>query len=122
VGVEGVIDKDFSSSLLATRIRAEKLIIGTTVDQVAVQFGKPGQRWLGTLSREEAAKFLAEGEFPPGSMGPKIEAGIDFVAQGGEECIITSTENVSGATIGEGGTHIVASWSRTSMSFPQAPA
>ncbi len=122
VGIEGVIDKDFSSSLLATHIRAEKLIIATTVEQVAIRFGKTGQQWLGTLSREEAAKFLAAGEFPPGSMGPKIEAGIDFVAQGGEECIITSTENVARAVMGEGGTHIVASWSHPSMVFPQAPS
>ena len=122
VGIEGVIDKDLSSSLLATHIRAEKLIIATTIEQVAIRFGQAGQQWLGTLSRQQAAKFLAEGEFPPGSMGPKIQAGIDFVAQGGEECIITSTQNVARAVLGEGGTHIVASWSRPSMEFPQAPS
>ena len=121
VGIEGVIDKDFSSSLLATRIRAEKLIIATTIERVAIRFGQAGQQWLGTLTRQQAAQFLAEGEFPPGSMGPKIEAGIDFIAQGGEECIITSTENVAAAVRGDGGTHIVASWSNPTMEFPKAP-
>lgn len=120
IGIEGVVDKDFSSSLLATQIRAQKLIIATTVEQVAIRFGQPGQRWLRTMSQKEAAGFLAAGEFPAGSMGPKIQAGIDFVAQGGEECIITSAENVARAVLGEGGTHIVASWSRPSMDFPQA--
>jgi len=122
VGVEGVVDKDFSSSLLATQIRAQKLIIATTVEQVAIRFGQSGQQWLRTMSQKEAAGFLTAGEFPPGSMGPKIQAGIDFVAQGGEECIITSAENVARAVLGEGGTHIVASWSRPSMAFPQAPS
>jgi len=106
-GVEGVIDKDLASSLLATRIRAHKLIIVTSVAQAAVRFGRPDQRWLGTVTLQEARDYLTAGEFPAGSMGPKIEAGIDFVAGGGEECIITSTENVARAIEGGAGTHIV---------------
>jgi carbamate kinase len=109
VGVEGVIDKDFASSLLARDLHARKLIIVTSVERAAIRFGRPGQQWLGTITLEQARAYLAAGEFPSGSMGPKIEAGIDFVAQGGEECIITSTEHVARAAKGEAGTHIVAS-------------
>ncbi len=107
VGVEGVIDKDFASSLLATRIRAHKLIIVTSIEQAAVRFGRPDQQWLGTITLEEARRYLAAGEFPAGSMGPKIEAGVEFVARGGESCIITSTEHVAAALEGRAGTHIV---------------
>lgn len=109
VGVEGVIDKDFASSLLAQDLKARKLIIVTSVEQAAIRFGRPGQEWLGTLHVRQAKEYLAAGEFPCGSMGPKIEAGIDFVAHGGEECIITSSEHVARALRGETGTHIVAS-------------
>jgi carbamate kinase len=109
VGVEGVIDKDFAASLLARDLHAHKLIIVTDVEQAAIRFGRPGQQWLGAITLQQAREYLAAGEFPPGSMGPKIEAAIDFVAQGGGECIITSTEHVARAVRGETGTHIVAS-------------
>ncbi|HEY2014066.1 MAG TPA: carbamate kinase [Bryobacteraceae bacterium] len=109
VGVEGVIDKDFASSLLARDLKAQKLIIVTSVEQAAIRFGLPGQEWLKTISVGQAREYLAAGEFPSGSMGPKIAAGIDFVVHGGEECIITSTEHVARAVRGETGTHIVAS-------------
>ena len=118
LGVEGVIDKDRASGLLATQIRASKLIIVTSVDQVAIRFHKPGQQWLGTLTVAEARAHMAAGEFPPGSMGPKIEAAIDFIEKGGEECIITSTEQVSAALEGKAGTHIIAAWGRRSLAFP----
>lgn len=121
VGVEAVVDKDLASGLLATDIRAQKLIIVTSVEQVGIRFGQTGQEWLGTVTHEEASKYLAAGEFPPGSMGPKVEAAIDFVARGGEECIITSTELVARAVEGKAGTHIVASWRRPNLAFPQAP-
>jgi carbamate kinase len=109
VGVEGVIDKDLVSSLLARDLHAQKLIIVTSVDRVAVRFGRPDQRWLDTVPVEQAREYLAAGEFPAGSMGPKIEAAIEFVSQGGKECIITSTERVAQAVNGLAGTHIVAS-------------
>jgi len=109
VGVEGVIDKDYASALLATRIHARKLIIVTSVERAAIRFGQPGQQWLGTVTLPEARAYLASGEFPAGSMGPKVEAGIDFVARGGEECIITSAEHVARALEGRAGTHIVRS-------------
>ncbi len=109
VGVEGVIDKDRASSLLARDMHADQLIIVTSVERVAVGYGKPGQRWLDTITVAEAREYLAAGEFPCGSMGPKIEAAIEFVERGGGECIITSTECVTRAVRGEAGTHIVAS-------------
>ncbi|MEK6575571.1 MAG: carbamate kinase, partial [Chloroflexota bacterium] len=79
VGVEAVIDKDRASSLLATQIRAHQLIIVTSVEQVALRYRQPGQQWLGTVNLAQAREYLAAGEFPPGSMGPKIEAAIDFI-------------------------------------------
>lgn len=107
VGVEGVIDKDLASGLLATQVGAQKLIIVTSVECAAIRYGKPRQEWLGTITVSQARGLLDAGEFPPGSMGPKIEAGIAFVEQGGEECIITSTEQAARAIEGCCGTHIV---------------
>jgi carbamate kinase len=107
IGVEGVVDKDLASSLLASSIGAHKLIIVTSVEQAAIHFGAPDQQWLGTITVTQAREYLAAGEFPAGSMGPKIEAGIDFVERGGGECIITSTQHVADAVEGRAGTHIV---------------
>ncbi len=109
VGVEGVVDKDRASSLLARDLHAQKLIIVTSVDRAAIRFGRPDQQWLNTVTVVQARAWLAAGEFPAGSMGPKIEAAIEFVEGGGEECIITCTEHVAAALTGEAGTHIVAS-------------
>ncbi|HTS27582.1 MAG TPA: carbamate kinase [Bryobacteraceae bacterium] len=107
VGVEGVVDKDLASSLLASQIHAHKLVIVTSVERAAIRYGKPDQRWLGTITIEEARAYLDAGEFPAGSMGPKIEAGIGFVERGGEACIITSTEQVERALEDRTGTWIV---------------
>jgi carbamate kinase len=104
-----VIDKDLASSLLARHLRAQRLIIVTSVERVAIRFGRPEQRWLDTITVRQAREYLAAGEFPVGSMGPKIEAGIEFVESGGQECIVTSTEWVARAIRGDGGTHIVPS-------------
>ena len=109
VGVEGVVDKDLASSLLARDLHASRLIIVTSVDRVAVRYGRPDQRWLDRITTREARRFLCAGEFPAGSMGPKIEAGIDFVEAGGRECIITDTESVPRALCGQAGTRIVLS-------------
>ncbi|MGB9105331.1 MAG: carbamate kinase [Terriglobales bacterium] len=117
VGVEGVIDKDLASCLLAKQVRANRLIIVTSVDQVAISFGKPGQKWISSIGVDDARRLLAAGEFPPGSMGPKIEAAIDFIENGGEECIITSTEKVAEAVEGSAGTHLIAAWGNRSLAF-----
>ena len=109
VGVEGVVDKDRASSLLARHLHAQKLIIVTSVDRVAIRFGRSDQQWLDRITIAQARAYLAAGEFPAGSMGPKIEAAIEFVEGGGQECIVTCTEHVAAAIRGERGTHIVAS-------------
>ena len=109
VGVEGVVDKDLASSLLARDLHARKLVIVTSVDRAAIRFGRPDRQWLDTITLAQARAWLAAGEFPPGSMGPKIASAIEFVASGGEECIITSSEHVAAAIAGRRGTHIVAS-------------
>jgi carbamate kinase len=117
VGVEGVIDKDMASCLLAKQIRAHRLIIVTSVDKVAIAYHKPEQQWLANMTLDSAQHYLQAGEFPAGSMGPKIESAIDFIKNGGEECIITSTEKVAEAVEGHDGTHIVAAWGNRTLAF-----
>ena len=106
-GVEAVIDKDYASGLLAASIQADLLLISTAVDQVALNFGQPGQRWLDKMTLAEAEQYLAEGHFAPGSMEPKIRASIKFLKEGGREALITSPENIERALAGETGTRIV---------------
>ncbi|MEO8216085.1 MAG: carbamate kinase [Acidobacteriota bacterium] len=106
-GVEAVIDKDFSSALLARGIGASLYIILTGVPQVSVAFGKPEQRPLGRVPVAEARSYLAAGEFPPGSMGPKIEAAIEFVEATRQEVLITDVDNLRQGLAGEAGTRIV---------------
>jgi carbamate kinase len=107
-GVEAVIDKDYASGLLAASIQADLFLISTAVDRVALNYGKPGQKWLGQMTLAEAEQYLAEGHFAPGSMGPKIRASIEFLKQGGREALITSPENIERALVGETGTRIVS--------------
>jgi carbamate kinase len=107
LGVEGVIDKDFATSLLARRIKADLMIISTGVEKVAVQFKKPGQRFFDRMSVAEAKKYSEAGEFPPGSMGPKILAAIEFIEETGNEVIITLPERMMDAVAGKTGTRIV---------------
>ncbi len=107
-GVAAVIDKDFASALLATRIGADVFIISTAVEKVALNFGKPNEQWLDTITLAEAKQYLAEGtHFAKGSMAPKIQAVINFLEAGGEKAIITNPENLARAMRGETGTHIV---------------
>ncbi len=106
-GIEAVIDKDHASSLLASELKTELYIVLTAVPQVAIDFGKPSARWLSKMTVAEAREHLAAGQFPPGSMGPKIEASIDFVERSGHEVLICSVENLREALDSEGGTRIV---------------
>jgi carbamate kinase len=107
-GVAAVIDKDFASSLLAQLIKADLLMISTAVEKVALDFGKPEQRWIDRMSLSEAKQYLAEGtHFAKGSMAPKIQAIIWFLEAGGKEAIITNPENIGRALRGETGTRIV---------------
>ena len=106
-GVEAVIDKDYAGSLLARDIKADLFLISTAVEKVALNFNKPDQRWLDRLTLEEARKYLAEGHFLKGSMGPKIQAIIWFLEAGGREALITNPENIERALRGETGTRVV---------------
>jgi carbamate kinase len=105
-GIEAVIDKDRASALLANELGAELLLITTGVDNVMVGFNTPEQRALTNASREELRGYLESGEFPPGSMGPKIEAALGFLENGGKKVIITSPEKLGEAVAGSAGTHI----------------
>lgn len=107
-GVAAVIDKDLASSLLATRIGADLLMITTAVEQVALDFGTPQERGVDRMTLAEARERLAEGRhFAAGSMAPKIEAVVGFLERGGERAVITSPANVERALRGETGTTIV---------------
>jgi carbamate kinase len=106
-GVEAVIDKDHASRLLANDIGANLLIISTDVEQVALNFGKDNETRLDRMTVEEAKRYYDEGHFAPGSMGPKVLAGIAFIEGGGEEVIITNPESIGRALDGKTGTRIV---------------
>jgi len=106
-GVEAVIDKDLTTALLAAKIKVELLLISTTVEKVALNFGKPNQKLLGKITLTEAKKYYEEGHFPPGNMGPKIQAVIYYLENGGKEAIITNAESIERALHGLTGTHIV---------------
>ncbi|MEO8922067.1 MAG: carbamate kinase [Caldimonas sp.] len=106
-GVSAVIDKDLSSAMLAIELGAETLVMLTGVDRVAIDFGKPTQRAIERLTVAEARHYQAEGQFPPGSMGPKIDAALRYLERGGKEVIITSIEPLHDALQGRAGTRIV---------------
>jgi len=106
-GASAVIDKDFAACLLAEQLDADCLIILTAVEKVAVNFGKPDQQWLDTMTVQEAKQYIAEEQFAPGSMLPKVEAAIQFVAsKNGRESIITLLEKAKDGIKGTTGTHI----------------
>jgi carbamate kinase len=105
-GVDAVIDKDRASALLANLIGADELLILTGVDKVAINYKKPDQKSFDRMSVSECLKYQSEGQFPKGSMGPKIEAACDFIKRGGDKVIITSMENATAAAEGKAGTVI----------------
>ncbi len=105
-GVEAVIDKDHASALLANEIGADAFFILTDVPKVYINFHKPDQKALDTITIDEAQKYFNEGQFSAGSMGPKILAAINFVSNGGKETIITEATMLGNS---EGGTKIVRS-------------
>ncbi|MEO0050436.1 MAG: carbamate kinase, partial [candidate division WOR-3 bacterium] len=106
-GVAAVIDKDLASALLANLIGAERLIISTAVDSVYLNYGQPDAKPLGEVKMAEMKRYLEEGHFPEGSMGPKVEAGLRFLDGGGKEVIITDPEHLLAAIGGKAGTRIV---------------
>lgn len=106
-GIEAVIDKDLASEILAESIKAEYFVILTDVEQVALNYGKENQENLSVLTAEEAAIYVEEGHFAPGSMRPKIISALRFLRSGGKKVIITSPQKVSEALKGKAGTAIV---------------
>jgi carbamate kinase len=107
-GVEAVIDKDFASALLAASLGVPLFVLSTGVEKVAIGYRRPDQRFLDRLTPAEARRHLAAGEFPAGSMGPKVRAAIEFIERGGQQAIITSPEHLEEAVAGRTGTHLVA--------------
>ena len=106
-GVAAVVDKDLTSGLLAADVGAGQLVMLTGVERVALDFGKPTQRSIDRLTAAEARRHLADGQFPPGSMGPKITAALRFIERGGPRAVITSLDKLDLALEGRAGTAIV---------------
>jgi len=108
VGVEGVVDKDLASAIIALALGAPELVILTGVERVQIQFGTPQAKALHIVSVAEARRYLAAGEFPAGSMGPKMEAACRFVEGGGSRCLITDVFKLQEALEGRTGTWVTA--------------
>jgi carbamate kinase len=106
-GLEAVIDKDRASALLATELGVDLFIISTDAECVYLDYKKPTQRKLPRATVSEMEQYYAEGQFPPGNMGPKVESALRFLKSGGKEVIITSNEYLQNAVFGTAGTHIV---------------
>ena len=105
-GIEAVIDKDLTTAHMANVLGFEDIMILTAVSQVAINFGKPEQQELGHITVSEAKRYFEEGQFPAGSMGPKIEAAIRFIEGGGKRATIAHLEEALPALLGKAGTHI----------------
>jgi carbamate kinase len=106
-GIDAVVDKDLASSVLASDIRADELFILTSVDAVMLDFNSPSQRPIREIDTETLKKHLADGQFPPGSMGPKVRAVIRFIEEGGKMALITSPEMLIRALEGKTGTRVI---------------
>jgi carbamate kinase len=106
-GIEAVIDKDYASALLGANLGADVYIVLTGVPKVAIDFNKPTQRFLDRMTIAEAEKHMADGQFPPGSMGPKIDSAVQFVRASGHEVLITDVDVLREALEGKNGTVIV---------------
>jgi carbamate kinase len=106
-GVEAVIDKDYAASLLAREVKVDLFVILTAIERVYLDYGKPTQREARVLTVDEARKHLADGQFPPGSMGPKIRAAVEYIEAGGREVLITTAGHLRAALINRSGTRIV---------------
>jgi carbamate kinase len=113
-GIEAVIDKDRAASLMARLLGAHALVLVTAVDHAMINYGTPQQAELGPITMTEAERHLRDGQFPPGSMGPKVEAALAFLAGGGECAVITSPGRVAATLSGDAsaGTRIERSPSR----------
>lgn len=106
-GASAVIDKDFASALLAKELDEDFLIILTAVEKVALNYGKPNEKWLDDVTVDEAKQYVEEGHFAPGSMLPKVQAALDFAeSKPGRQSLITLLEKAKDGILGETGTRI----------------
>jgi carbamate kinase len=103
-GIDAVIDKDLASAKLAEEVAVDTFIIATDVPGAALYYGQPHQQFLRTLKRSDALAYLQDGHFPPGSMGPKVEACLQFLQSGGRRAVITSIDAIDQAVTGDAGT------------------
>lgn len=109
-GVEAVIDKDYAASLIAREVKANLFIILTGVNRVYLNYGKPDETPITTMTVEEAQEYLSQGQFPAGSMGPKIKAAIEYIQSNGKEVLITSASHLKASLINRSGTKIRSSY------------
>jgi len=107
-GVEAVIDKDYAASLIAREVKADLFVILTNVERVKLNFGTPEEEPLQVMDVKEAQQHLDDGQFPPGSMGPKIRSAIEYIQNGGQEVLITSASHLKAALINRSGTKIIS--------------
>jgi carbamate kinase len=107
-GVEAVIDKDYVASLIAREVKVDLFIILTGIERVFLDFGTPQERPIEAMTIAQAQEYLAQGQFPRGSMGPKIEAAIGYIQAGGKEVLITSASHLKAALLNRSGTRITA--------------
>jgi carbamate kinase len=120
--VDAVIDKDLTSARLATSVGADTLVVLTGASSVYIDWGTPRQRAVAEMTAAEAEAYIADGQFPAGSMGPKITAAVRFLADGGQQCLITSSRHLAAALAGSHGTRIVPAAGRTQASRRTATA
>ena len=106
-GVDAVIDKDLASAKLAEEVDVDIFLMATDVRGAAINYGTPDQRFLNSVTVDQSARYLSEGHFPPGSMGPKIEAAIQFVKKSGKRAVIAFIEDIEAAVEGKAGTEII---------------
>ncbi|GAF72015.1 unnamed protein product [marine sediment metagenome] len=105
-GVEAVIDKDYAASLVAREVKADLFIILTNVERVCLNYGTPDEEPIGVMTVKQAEEHISQGQFPPGSMGPKIKAAIEYIQGGGKEVLITSANHLKASLINRSGTKI----------------
>ncbi len=106
-GVDAVIDKDLASAKLAEEVGAQVLIIATDVDGAAISYNTAGEMFLRKMSVDEGERYLRQGHFPAGSMGPKVEAALQFIKSGGRRAVICSIDSIEEAVAGNAGTEVV---------------
>ena len=121
-GVEAVIDKDLASALLATRLQIDRFVLATDVDRIYLNYGSATRRGLDEVMADDLRRYAAAGHFPPGTMGPKVEAALRFIDAGGREAIVTSYDRLGAALRGRAGTRVFATARAADEGHPPAAA